>query len=226
MSLGSPQNDAVGQFFSDFAQTWDTLYGGKRNAFWRWFDSVFRRDVYERYQLTFDRLGQDLRGRRMLDIGCGSGVYCFEAARRGATQVVGVDAALNMIAHARDTAAAQGWSGVCEFHCEGFPSGSLVPAEPFDWVIVMGVMDYVASPAEFLRGVRAVTAGAAVFSFPGSHWLRAPLRKWRYRLLGRPSVFKYREWEIRDLLAAAGFRRVDVNRLDHSGICYIVTAWP
>lgn len=228
MSGHRVQDDRVGRFFSDFAQTWDTLYGGKRNAFWRRFDAVFRRDVYERYQLTFDRLGADLSGKSVLDIGCGSGVYCFEAARRGAAKVVGLDVAPTMIAHARETCASLGMTKVCDFVVGNFPPETPMPAlaGAFDFAIAMGVMDYVADALAFLKRARAVVKGAAVLSFPGKHWLRGPVRQWRYQLLSRPTVYTYHEAEVRRLCAEAGFTKVDVLRLPHSGICYIVTARP
>ena len=223
-----PAGDEVGKFFSDFAQTWDTLYGGKRNFFWRWFDSIFRRDVYERYQLTFERLGPDLKGKKLLDIGCGSGIYCFEAARRGADRVVGLDAAPNMITHARSTSKTLGIDRACEFLVGFFPTALPTPSETpsFDYAIALGVMDYIAEPKAFLSAMRRSVTQAAILSFPGAHWFRAPLRSWRYRLLGRPTLYTYHEADIRRLCAEAGFGSVDILRLNHSGICYIVTARP
>lgn len=45
-------------------------------------------------------LDEDLRGRRILDAGCGTGTFAVEAARRGA-EVVAVDIASNLIEVAR-----------------------------------------------------------------------------------------------------------------------------
>jgi SAM-dependent methyltransferase len=54
-------------------------------------------DDLERDELSmrrfFDRFGStlELSGKSVLDIGCGTGAVCIEAARRGAARVVGVD---------------------------------------------------------------------------------------------------------------------------------------
>ena len=73
----------VGQFFSDFSDDWDTLYGEKRNPLMRKFDSIFRKDVYQRYELTFEALGDNLQGSTILDIGCGNGIYSIDAIQNG-----------------------------------------------------------------------------------------------------------------------------------------------
>jgi len=226
--MDSAEQSVVRRFFSEFATTWDSLYGGKRNAFWRAFDAMFRRDIYERYDLTFRQLGTDLRGQTILDIGCGSGVYCFEAALRRATRVVGVDVADTMIAHAKATSEALGLNGACEFICSPFPPAAPVAAlqSRFDYGIAMGVMDYIANAVNFLSAARPLITKALLLSFPGRHWLRAPLRQYRYRLLSRPQVYTYDEPAIRDGCRRAGFHAVDILRLDHSGICYFVTARP
>ena len=44
-------------FFDSFADTFDTLYDGRRNAVMRWIDRRFRSDMFARYALTFERLG-------------------------------------------------------------------------------------------------------------------------------------------------------------------------
>ena len=227
MSAPLGQEDRVRRFFSDSAETWDALYGGRRNAFWRFVDRKFRRDIYARYQLTFQRLGTNLRGKTVLDIGCGSGVYCIEAARRGAAKVVGIDISENMIALARARSQELGYEDICEFVCTKFPPDRPVEAlqRTVDFGIVMGVMDYVPNPVMFLKCARLLITQFVVLSFPGRHWLREPIRRYRYKLLGRCAVYAYEEQSIRDACAQADFRRVNIQRLDHSGICYVVTAY-
>lgn len=50
-----------------------------------------------------DWLGEDLRGRRVLDAGCGTGALAIEAASRGA-EVVAIDVAGSLVAIGRDRA--------------------------------------------------------------------------------------------------------------------------
>src|SRR5262245_66248727 len=43
----------------------------------------------------------DLRGKSVLDVGCKYGFFCFEAARRGAARVVGLDVDPDSVRKAR-----------------------------------------------------------------------------------------------------------------------------
>jgi 2-polyprenyl-3-methyl-5-hydroxy-6-metoxy-1,4-benzoquinol methylase len=214
------------RFFSAFAETWDSLYGRKRNLAWRLLDYWLRRDVQQRYAVTFERLGHDLRGQAVLDIGCGSGIYSFEAARRGAPRVVGIDLAEGMVSLAKRESARLGFDNTCQFIAGSFPPDDLVAARlgQFDYGIVMGVMDYVSDPLPLLSALRPMIKKLAVISFPGRHWLRAPLRSYRYKLMGRCEVYTYNEAEVRAALSAASFNRFEILTINHSGGCYIVTA--
>src|SRR6185312_1486097 len=48
----------------------------------------------------------DVRGRRVLDLGCGMGWFCRWAADAGAASVLGIDLSQNMLARAREMTAA------------------------------------------------------------------------------------------------------------------------
>ena len=222
------QSDLTKEFFNDFATSWSSLYGGRRNLFWRWFDHKYRRDIFDRYELTFGALGRDLSRKTILDVGCGSGVYAFEAVRRGSAGVVGVDLAGEMVGICRERSRELGFEDRTTFICSEFPPSSAIPEldKEFDIAIAMGVMDYTSDAVRFLNGLRERVSEFAVVSFPGKQWLRWQLRRYRYRLLGRCPVFHYNEADVRDCCEKAGFRNIEIEYLSHSGGCYFVRAFP
>jgi SAM-dependent methyltransferase len=57
----------------------------------------------------------DVRGRQVLDAGCGAGALAVELAARGAAQVVGVDVSERMVAAARERVAAAPASASASF---------------------------------------------------------------------------------------------------------------
>jgi 2-polyprenyl-3-methyl-5-hydroxy-6-metoxy-1,4-benzoquinol methylase len=226
MSSNERQSQDVGEFFSEFAAKWSTLYGGRRSAIWRWLDWSLRRDIYERYQWTFAELGENLRGKSILDIGCGDGIYSLEAARRGADFVLGLDVAEGMVALCNARCQEAGLEHAVKFQCTSFPPSIELPAlqRKFDVTVVMGVMDYVPDPAGFLSAVRERTSQFALISFPGKQWLRWQARRWRYKLLGRCAVFHYTDAEVRDCCRRAGWSNLKTEYLRHSGGCHLVRA--
>jgi len=64
------------------------------------------------WEFVRSHLPEDLSGKTLLDVGCNAGFYCFEAARRGAARVVGVDAQRHLVRQARFVGRALGASGV------------------------------------------------------------------------------------------------------------------
>jgi SAM-dependent methyltransferase len=215
--MSAPADRRAAEFFDGFAETFDTLYDGRRSAVWRWIDRHFRSDMFVRYAWTFERLG-NLEGKSVLDIGCGSGPYLVEALRRGAGQVTGVDPAPQMLTLARErlqNAAAGGRGRLIEGLFPGVATGV------HDVGIVMGVMDYVDRPEEFLAALRPVIRRSVVLSFPSTHWFRTPVRSVRYRLRRCP-VYFYDEARLARLLPAAGFRTIDVRKIPGAGMDYHV----
>jgi 2-polyprenyl-3-methyl-5-hydroxy-6-metoxy-1,4-benzoquinol methylase len=214
-------DEKVGTYFDKAAVTFDTFYDHKRSALMQWVDRRFRSDVFNRYFATFEAL-TPLEGKRVLDIGCGSGPYVAEAARRGAAKVVGLDMAEGMLELAQRRVETAGLVDRCQFIHGAFPENA--PSETFDYSITMGVMDYVPHPSAFLTALAKRVAVCSVLSFPSKHWFRTPLRKVRYWLKQCP-VYFYDRAQLERLAKEAGFSRAKVVKLPGAGMDYFVTLY-
>jgi SAM-dependent methyltransferase len=209
------------EFFDRFSDTFDTLYDCQRGPLMRWLDRNYRSDIYVRFEQTFRVFG-DLNDRTVLDIGCGSGPYVLEAFQRGAARVTAVDPAPGMLELVRKRLANTEFAGRCQLVEGLFPD---VPLEAHDFVIVMGVMDYVADAAAFLAALRPLVGTAAAISFPSKHWLRTPFRRIRYKLRNCP-VYFYDEPQIRELCRGAGFSGIEVFKIPGAGMDYHICLTP
>jgi 2-polyprenyl-3-methyl-5-hydroxy-6-metoxy-1,4-benzoquinol methylase len=210
--------NSPGRFFNDFAETFDTFYDGKRGPLMQWVDQQFRSDMFRRYQLTFDFLG-DLSGKRVLDVGCGSGPYIVEALRREALQVTGIDPAPRMLGLADQRVRQIGMQDRVQLVEGYFPH--MCPAGPFDVAIVMGLMDYVEDAAGFLRRLRSVVTQGAVISFPSTHWFRTPFRRVRYQLRRCP-VYFYTLDRIESLAREVWGKEYTLTKIPGAGMDYVL----
>jgi 2-polyprenyl-3-methyl-5-hydroxy-6-metoxy-1,4-benzoquinol methylase len=207
----------VKDHFHADASRFDAIYEDEKGPFDRFMDEVWRGVVRRRFDLTLARL-EPLAGKSVLDVGCGSGRYCFAYAQRGAARVVGVDFAEAMIELAKSHAARLGVSDRCDFRVGSFPEA--VADGPFDAATAMGFFDYVAEPLPLLRRMRELTRSTLVMSFPKAWEWRVPFRRLRFLLAGCP-LFLYTAARTRALLAEAGIARYEWIELDRD---YIVVA--
>lgn len=101
-------------------------------------------------------LPEDLEGRSVLDIGCNSGFYCAELARRGAGRIVGIDTDSGYLAQARFVAEVIGHDA--EFHeMNVYDVGAL--GRRFDLVLFMGVLYHLRHPLLALDLLHAHVVG-------------------------------------------------------------------
>jgi 2-polyprenyl-3-methyl-5-hydroxy-6-metoxy-1,4-benzoquinol methylase len=209
--------NSSGTFFNDFAEKFDTLYDGKRGWVMQWLDRHFRSDMFVRFEITFNFLG-DLSDKRVLDVGCGSGPYIVEALRRRALHVTGIDAAPRMLALAHQRIARIGMQEKVTLAGGYFPE--TCPPGKFEFGIVMGVMDYVEDAATILQSLQSVVTQRAAVSFPSVHWFRSPLRRVRYKVRRCP-LFLYTPAQIERLMKETGVVDYHLTKIPGAGMDYV-----
>jgi 2-polyprenyl-3-methyl-5-hydroxy-6-metoxy-1,4-benzoquinol methylase len=178
--------DQTRQFFHEYASGFNSIYSNRNTLANRFVNRVFRKSMALRYRKTLEGC-RPIEGKSVLDLGCGPGHYGIALARAGAAHVLGIDFADGMIELARRQAQATGVATRCTFIAQDFYAYQ--PETPFDYSIVMGVMDYVADPNVLIAKVLSMTRDRAFFSFPAASGLLAWQRKLRYR--ARCPLFLY-----------------------------------
>jgi ubiquinone/menaquinone biosynthesis C-methylase UbiE len=115
---------------------------------------------------------EDVRGRRVLDLGCGYGGKTMHYASLGATEVVGVEPDAAVVDQCRMIARA--WGSPASFVTA---SAERLPfdAGSFDTVICWDVLEHVAAPGMALSEARRVVAagGTGLFVLPTYRGARA-----------------------------------------------------
>ena len=196
----------------------DSIYSHGKGRLDNWIDATFRWDMYARFDYTMLH-SEPISGRSFLEVGCGTGRYALEYARRGAGRVVGIDIAAKMVAVCETRARAAGVQDRCSFahsHLLAY-----APEARFNVCIGIGLFDYIHDPLPVIAKMRQVVDDRAIMSLPRFWTWRAPVRKVRLALRGCP-VFFYTKERIDTLLKQAGFARYELEQV---GQLYCVTAY-
>jgi SAM-dependent methyltransferase len=204
MSLSRAQG-----FFHAYANDFDAIYSNRRGLINGVINGVFRKSMKLRFVKTVEGCNP-IEGKSVLDVGCGPGHYSITLAERGARRVVGIDFAEGMLALASQHAARTGVGGHCEFRVADF--NTFNTSERFDYVIVMGFMDYVADAREVIEKVLALTNLKAFFSFPVAGGILGWQRKVRYK--NRCDLFLYTGEQLHQLFASIPGAQANIERID------------
>jgi len=129
-------------------------------------------------KLPWFGLPEDLTGMRVLDIGCAEGFFSFEAERRGAREVIGIDSYPESIRRFNIVKAAR------QSNCSAFLM-NVYDLEPrrlgtFDLVLFYGVFYHLRHPQLALERIRSICSGTLLFqthittepSLQGVPWAR------------------------------------------------------
>lgn len=210
----------VARFWNDIAEDFDTIYTGRKSAFARFLDQWLRKDVYQRFNWVMERCG-DVRGIRICDIGCGSGRFVTEFAKRGAAHVTGVDVAPEMLRLSKALVAQDGVADRCDFVLADVLNWQT--SEVFEIAIAIGFWDYIQDPPERLRLIRKLTGKTFLSAWPRFWTWRMPVRKVRLQYVQGCPVYFFRRSQVTKMLRDAGF---EVIRCDTVGKLFCVEARP
>jgi tRNA (mo5U34)-methyltransferase len=112
-------------------------------------------------KLPYYGLPDDLTGMRVLDIGCAEGFFSFEAERRGAREVIGIDSftdsvrRFNIVKEARQSSATAFLMNVYDLEPRRLGT--------FDLVLFYGVFYHLKHPQLALERIRSVCTGTLLF---------------------------------------------------------------
>jgi cyclopropane fatty-acyl-phospholipid synthase-like methyltransferase len=197
-------NPGTEKFFHAYAADFNAIYGAERGLFNSVVSWLFRKSMKIRFIKTMEAC-QPTAGADVLDIGCGPGHYSVALARMGAKSVLGVDFADGMLNIARERARLESVESVCRFEKTDFFASSF--QQTFDYVVVMGFMDYVEDARAAVKRIMELTRRKAVFSFPVAGGFLAWQRKLRYRF--RCPLHLYEREQVKQLFN--GMHNVDVD---------------
>lgn len=169
---------SASRFFDSYAHDFDAIYAGGRSPIHRWLNRRLRRSMFLRYEQSL-RACSPAEGATILDVGCGPGHYAIALAQMGATRVVGIDLSPTMLDVAQKKARAAGVEDRCRFELADFLTFS--SEEAFDFVVVMGFMDYIEEAQPVVDKAIALAKRRAMFSFPARAGILAWQRRIRYR---------------------------------------------
>ena len=163
----------VQDYFEDIATDFDSYYESPKGLFNKLINAWLRRPgLIKRLKISLEASNPH-RGKKILEVGCGSGKFIVESAKLGA-EVCGIDISTEMIEIAKD---------FCEKNKveAELRIGDVTKELPkgFDVCVALGVFEYFKDSKPILKNMLASTNedGKIIFSVPSLFSFHTPLRE-------------------------------------------------
>jgi ubiquinone/menaquinone biosynthesis C-methylase UbiE len=180
---------------------------------WAFYVEATTRETLRRLPMT--------SGARVLDVGCGTGELMRRLrAKYPHAVLAGLDPVAEMLAVARDKLS--GNEDLRTGYADALPWG----AGAFDVVVSCNMFHYISHPVEALREMGRVLrpGGSLVLTDWCDDYLACRVCNLYLRLTNRAFYKTYRQAECRELLHAAGYRDVTIERYKISWLWGLMTA--
>jgi len=215
--MSEQRNPGAIDYFHRRIQDFDDIYAEDKSGVLAFLNKTVRASVLIRFNLAFDLLG-DLKGKSILDIGCGSGRYMFESLKREATFATGLDAAVGALDLARNVAREFNVSERVEFINTDFMDYKT--ESKFDVIFAVGYFDYIFDPLTHLKKMIDLSDGIVYASFPKLWSILSAIRKIRLWLNGCP-VRYYTKRKIVKLVKETGCDNFEIKTIFRDNILII-----
>ena len=164
--------------------------------------SRFRGSLRERMNIALGLVQPHIGGQTVLDIGCGSGTFCFRLIQNGASKTIGFDFSRQAISTATERAKTLGVEDRCEFAVADIRE-AMLPA--VDLTTGLGLLDYLGKN-ELVESLRKLQSKFFLFTFSEKRLsIMNALHLLYLKSQKCPSAYHYGEGEMRCLLKEAGF---------------------
>lgn len=210
------RNPGAIDYFDRRIEVFDKIYQ-ERKGFSGWLDRTVRASVRIRFNLAFE-LMNDMSGKSVLDIGCGTGRYMFEAAKHGATDILGLDAAEGALESARTHAKEAGLANKMKFQKNDFLD--FRADKKYDIVLAVGYYDYILEPLPHIKKMLEINNGNLFMSFPKLWHPLTPIRKIRLMLNNCPIRF-YSLGRVNRLMKNAGCDKYEIHKVARDYIVFV-----
>ena len=178
--------------------------------------------MFDRFEFTFKKC-DSLKDSSILDIGCGTGVYCMEFANKGAARIVGIDIAPSMIEFSKSTAEELSVLEKCEFICGNILNHNFT--ERFDYIIAMGFFDYSKDSELLFQKISKMKPKKFIASFPKYTMLGGIQRYIRYNIIKNCPIYYYKESDVVQSFKSFGCSNYELLSLNTGFVISVEFNW-
>lgn len=165
--------------------------------------SKFRGSIRRRMDISLRLLAPRIKKKKVLDLGCGSGIFCFKLISLGASNVIGIDISSKAINLAKKRAEELDIERKCTFTIGNIKEINLPEV---DITTGLGILDY-NNRKELTKLFRKINSHFFLFSFSERNYSPIALMHKLYLNYKRcPSAYQYTCKEMKEMLWSAGFK--------------------